>query len=68
MNKEHEMKMKEIAREWESRLRTVEEKIRTAENDNNVLENEIRKHLEKRERLRIEYVEEENIVRCRVEE
>ena len=47
-------------------MRTVEEKIRSAENDNNVLENEIRKHLEKRERLRIEYVEEENIVRCRV--
>ena len=45
MNKEHEMKMKEIAREWEGRLRTVEEKIRTAENDNNTLENEIRRHL-----------------------
>ena len=29
MQKEHDMKMKEIAREWEARLRTVEEKIRT---------------------------------------
>ena len=27
--------MKQLAREWESRLRTVEEKIRTAENDTN---------------------------------
>jgi hypothetical protein len=29
MQKEHDMKMKESAREWEARLRTVEEKIRT---------------------------------------
>lgn len=39
MNKEHEMKMKEIVREWEGRLRAVEEKIRSTENDNNVIEN-----------------------------
>jgi hypothetical protein len=32
MQKEHDMKMKEIAREWESRLRSLEEKIRTVEN------------------------------------
>lgn len=45
MCKEHEAKIKEIAREWENRLRVVEEKIRTAENDNNVLDNETKKQM-----------------------
>ena len=58
MQKDHDMKMKEIAREWEARLRATEEKIRTAENDNNQLDSEIKKSLEKRERLRVEYIEE----------
>ena len=62
------MKMKEIAREWEARLRATEEKIRAAENENNQFDNEIKKNLEKRERLRVEYIEEENLVRHRVEE
>lgn len=53
MGKEHEMKMKEIAREWEGRLRVVEDKIRTAENESNVLDNEIKKNMERRERLRV---------------
>ena len=68
MQKEHDMKMKEIAREWEARLRATEEKIRAAENENNQFDNEIKKNLEKRERLRVEYIEEENLVRHRVEE
>ena len=34
MNKEHEIKMKEIVRDWESRLRAVEEKIRSVESEN----------------------------------
>ena len=58
MQKEHDIKMKEIAREWENRLRVLEEKIRSAENDNNQIDNEIKKNLEKRERLRVEYIEE----------
>ena len=29
MQREHDMKMKETAREWENRLRSLEEKIRT---------------------------------------
>ena len=33
------MKMKEIAREWEARLRATEEKIRAAENENNQFDN-----------------------------
>ena len=68
MQKDHDMKMKEIAREWEARLRSTEEKIRTAQNDNNQLDSEIKKSLEKRERLRVQYIEEENVVRHRVEE
>jgi hypothetical protein len=39
MQKEHDMKMKEIARDWEGRLRSLEEKIRTCENDNNQIDN-----------------------------
>lgn len=31
--------MKQIVRDWEARLRGVEEKIRTTENENNILEN-----------------------------
>lgn len=62
------MKMKQIAREWEGRLRNIEEKIRTCENENNQVDNEIKKNLEKRERLRVEYIEEENQVRHRIEE
>lgn len=38
MYKEHDLKMKEISRDWESRMRIVEEKIRTAENENNNIE------------------------------
>lgn len=48
--------MKEIVREWEARLRGVEEKIRGVEADNVGLEAEIRKGLEVRERLRMEIV------------
>jgi len=38
------------------------------ENDNNTLDNEIKKQMEKRERLKIEYLDEENLIRTRVEE
>lgn len=38
MSKEHEIKMKEAVRDWEARIRAVEDKIRTAENDNSQLE------------------------------
>ena len=60
--------MKQIAREWEARLRSVEEKIRTSENDNNQLENEIKRNLEKRQRLRVEYLEQQAVIRSKIEE
>ncbi len=56
MQKQHDMKMKEIAREWQARLRSVEEKIRTVENQNNQIDIQIKKGLEKRERVRVEYL------------
>jgi len=60
--------MKEIARDWENRLRSLEEKIRTVENESNQIDNEIKKGLDKRERIRIEYLEEETQVRNRLQE
>jgi hypothetical protein len=68
MQKEHDIKMKEIARDWENRLRALEEKIRTVENDSNQIDNEIKKGLDKRERVRLEYLEEETQVRNRLQE
>ncbi len=48
MAREHEIKMKDIAREWEARIRALEDKIRIAEGESSSLESEIRKNLEKK--------------------
>lgn len=60
--------MKEIAREWEQKLRGLEERIRMAEVENNDIENDIRKAMEKRERARLEVIEEENGIVVRVQD
>lgn len=52
------MRMKEIGREWEGKLRGLEERIRMVEVENNEIENDIRKALEKRERARLELLDE----------
>lgn len=67
MNKDHEAKLKESARVWESRLRSVEDRIRNIETDSNTVDNEVRKISEKREKLRADYEEEESLLRSRIE-
>jgi hypothetical protein len=49
-------------------MRAMEDKIRQSENESNLVENEIRKCLEKKERLRLEYLEQEATIRTRVED
>lgn len=68
MNKDHDLSMKEIARNWENRLRQVDERIRDIDNDSNAVDTEIRKIVEKREKQRVEYEEEERLLRQRIEE
>jgi hypothetical protein len=58
MAREHQVRMKEIGREWEGKLRGLEERIRMVEVENNEIENDIRKALEKRERARLELLDE----------
>lgn len=63
MDKEHLIRMKELGREWDNRLRALEDKIRMVEIENNEIENDIRKAIDKKERIKIETVnEEENLI------
>lgn len=68
MAREHQAKIKEISREWEGKLRSLEERIRMAEVEHNDIENDIKKTLEKRERARVELLDEENAITTRVQE
>jgi predicted proteasome-type protease len=39
MNRDHDLKMKEISRNWEARVRQAEERIRDVENSANSVDN-----------------------------
>lgn len=50
--------MKELGRDWDNKLRALEDRIRTVEIQNNDIENDIRKGLEKRERIKVQMMDE----------